>query len=124
MEDLLKKLLDLGCRQVLLTGAEVRPGEVGVLGLDQTGRSFSYGLPRLPQSYHGTGDLFASACVGGLMNGLNLEQSARIAARFVSASISATAVNPDASWYGVEFEGQIPTLLSLLDQARQLAGPV
>lgn len=91
---------------------------------DQTGRSFSYGLPRLPQSYHGTGDLFASACVGGLMNGLNLEQSARIAARFVSASISATAVNPDASWYGVEFEGQIPTLLSLLDQARQLAGPV
>ena len=34
MEDLLKKLLDLGCRQVLLTGAEVRPGEVGVLGLD------------------------------------------------------------------------------------------
>lgn len=72
MEDLLKKLLDLGCRQVLLTGAEVRPGEVGVLGLDQTGRSFSYGLPRLPQSYHGTGDLFASACVGGLMNGLTL----------------------------------------------------
>ena len=124
MEDLLKKLLDLGCRQVLLTGAEVRPGEVGVLGLDQTGRSFSYGLPRLPQSYHGTGDLFASACVGGLMNGLTLEQAARIAARFVSASISATAVNPDASWYGVEFEGQIPTLLSLLDQARQLAGPV
>lgn len=50
------------------------------------------------------------------MNGLNLEQSARIAARFVSASISATAVNPDASWYGVEFEGQIPTLLSLLDK--------
>ncbi|MFR0735310.1 MAG: hypothetical protein ACLSHU_15125 [Oscillospiraceae bacterium] len=41
-------MLDLGCRQVLLTGAEVRPGEVGVLGLDQTGRSFSHGLPRLP----------------------------------------------------------------------------
>lgn len=50
------------------------------------------------------------------MNGLTLEQAARIAARFVSASISATAVNPDASWYGVEFEGQIPTLLSLLDK--------
>lgn len=48
MEDLLKKLLDLGCRQVLLTGAEVRPGEVGVLGLDQTGRSFSYGCPVCP----------------------------------------------------------------------------
>ena len=53
-----------------------------------------------------------------------MEHAARIAARFVSASISATGGNPDASWYGVEFEGQIPTLLSLLDQARQLAGPV
>ncbi len=118
MEDLLKKLLDLGCRQALLTGVEIHPGEIGVWGLDQAGRSFSYGLPRLPQSYHGTGDLFASACVGGLMNGLTLEHSAQVAARFVSASISATAVNPDASWYGVEFEGQIPTLLALLEEAR------
>ena len=89
-----EKLLDLGCRQVLLTGAEVRPGEVGVWAWIRQDAAFSYGLPRLPQSYHGTGDLFASACVGGLMNGLTLEQAARIAARFVSASISATAVNP------------------------------
>lgn len=57
------------------------------------------------------------------MNGLTLEQAARIAARFVSASISATAVNPDASWYGVEFEGQIPPCCPFWDQARQLAGP-
>ena len=119
MEDLLKKLLDLGCCQALLTGVEPQPGLVGVLGLDQAGRRFSYGLPRLPQSYHGTGDLFASACVGGLMNGLSLEQAAQVAAGFVSASIAATAASPTASWYGVEFEGQIPTLLDLLERARR-----
>lgn len=118
MEDLLKKLLDLGCRQALLTGVEPQPGLVGVLGLDQVGRRFAYGHPRLPQSYHGTGDLFASACVGGLMNGLSLEQAAQVAAGFVAASIGATAASPTASWYGVEFEGQIPTLLDLLERAR------
>lgn len=94
MEDLLKKLLDLGCCQALLTGVEPQPGLVGVLGLDQAGRRFSYGLPRLPQSYHGTGDLFASACVGGLMNGLSLEQAAQVAAGFVSASIGGHCRQP------------------------------
>ena len=76
-------------------------------------------LFRSPQSYHGTGDLFASVCVGGLMNGLSLERSAQVAAAFVSACIAATAANPQAGWYGVEFEGQIPTLLSLLRQAKE-----
>ena len=119
MEDLLKKLLDLGCRQALLTGVATQPGQVGVWGMDQTGRSFSHALPRLPQSYHGPGDLCASVCVGGLMNGLSLERSAQVAAAFVSACIAATAANPQAGWYGVEFEGQIPTLLSLLRQAKE-----
>ncbi len=53
------------------------------------------------------------------MNGLSLEQAAQVAAGFVSASIAATAASPTASWYGVEFEGQIPTLLDLLERARR-----
>ena len=53
------------------------------------------------------------------MNGLSLEQAAQVAAGFVSASIAATDASPTASWYGVEFEGQIPTLLDLLERARR-----
>lgn len=122
-QELLKKLLDLGCRQVLLTGVPTRDNRLGVLGLDRAGHAFSYFLPRLPQSYHGTGDLFASACVGGLMNGLSLESAASLAANFVSASIAATAADAQAPWYGVEFEAQIPALLRLLKQAKERNSP-
>lgn len=116
--DLLKKLLSLGCGQALLTGVSPAPGKLGVMGMNQAGETFSYYTQWLPQSYHGTGDLFASVCVGGLMNGLSLAEAARIAADFVVVCIAATAANPKAPWYGVEFEGQIPKLLSLLEQTR------
>ena len=69
-----------------------------------------------PQSYHGTGDLYSSTVLGGLMRGLSLGNALSLAADFVVACIEATASAENARWYAVEFESQIPLLCEMLDQ--------
>ena len=65
---------------------------------------------RVPASFHGTGDIFAATVTGGLMRGMTLEQSSALAVEFVLACIDATARDPHAGWYGVEFEKALPLL--------------
>lgn len=116
IQELLKKLLELGCQTAVLTGVSYEPGKLGVAYLTHDGESFSYFTHRCPQSYHGTGDLYSSVVMGGLMRGLNLEKSVSLAADFVVACIESTAGTDGARWYGVEFETQIPLLCKMLGE--------
>ena len=52
----------------------------------------------------------AAVVTGGLMRGMTLEQAASLAVEFVLACIDATARDPQAGWYGVEFEKALPWL--------------
>lgn len=113
---LLKKLLALGCRTAVLTGVSFTPGRLGVVSLDRDGREFSYFTRHCPQSFHGTGDLYSSVVLGGLMRGLSLGDALSLAADFVVACIEATAASTAARWYGVEFESQIPLLCQMLEK--------
>lgn len=115
VRSLLEKLLKLGCRTAVLTGVSYDPDHLGVASLDRSGESFSYFTHRCPQCYHGTGDLYASTLMGGLMRGLGLGEALALAADFVVACIEATAEAPDARWYGAEFESQIPKLCAMLE---------
>lgn len=115
VRSLLEKLLKLGCRTAVLTGVSCDPDHLGVASLDRSGESFSYFTHRCPQCYHGTGDLYASTLMGGLMRGLGLGEALALAADFVVACIEATAEAPDARWYGAEFESQIPKLCAMLE---------
>lgn len=111
---LLEKLLELGCKTAVLTGVSFEPERLGVSYLSNDGSSYSYFTHKCPQSYHGTGDLYASTVMGGLMRGLSLADSVSLAANFVVNCIEATAADGDARWYGVSFESQIPELCGML----------
>lgn len=113
---LLEKLLELGCGAAVLTGVSYEPGKLGVAYLTKDGRSFSYFTRKCPQSFHGTGDLYSSLVIGGLMRGLGLDDTLSLAADFVVECIEATASSESARWYGVEFESQIPKLCRMLDK--------
>lgn len=113
---LLEKLLGLGCKAAVLTGVSYRPDQLGVAFLTDEGKSFSYFTRKCPQNFHGTGDLYSSTVLGGLMRGLGLEDALALAADFVVECIEATASSGDARWYGVEFESQIPKLCAMLEQ--------
>lgn len=114
IRELLEKLLGLGCHTAVLTGVSFEPGRLGVAYLDKKGNTYSYFTRKCPQSYHGTGDLYSSTVVGGLMRGLNLADSVSLAADFVVNCIEETANDENARWYGVSFESQIPELCEML----------
>lgn len=108
----LRALAALGPRYATLTGVRLGPGKLGVLAYDrESDRFFSHENDCLPGSFHGTGDVFAAACVGGLMRGLSLEAALALAADFTVEAIRCTAPSPD-NWYGVEFERAIPYLVA------------
>ena len=112
---LLDRLARLGSRKVVLTGVSLSEGKTGIYGLDtETGKTFVYQNDRVNASYHGTGDLFSSVSVGGIVRGLPLLDSFRIAADYTARTIQVTQENPENPWYGVDFETTLPELMDTL----------
>ena len=110
VEALLNKL-DHPC--VILTGVGYRDGQTGIVIREGENRQY-YAHPRVGKSYHGTGDMFAAAFTGALMQGKDKLEASRIAADFVCKAIGYTEDNP-AHWYGVKFETALPDLMRMLE---------
>jgi pyridoxine kinase len=112
IKDILLKLTDLGCKIAVLTGVTLNGKDLGVYGYDSVNKCyFSYYRKRLPQSFHGTGDVFASALCGALTKSEDILSALKIAVDFTVESISLTIKNPNHNWYGVEFESAFPYLI-------------
>lgn len=121
IRELLQKLSALGARVAAVTGVSLSAGKTGVMGFDRkTGEYFTYQNDRVDASYHGTGDIFSSVCVGALMRGLGLREAMKLAADYTADTIRATLENPKKPWYGVDFEATIPQLVSALQSAQTL----
>ncbi|MCR4586827.1 MAG: pyridoxamine kinase [Lachnospiraceae bacterium] len=119
-KELLQKLGALGAEKVVLTGAVLSEGMTGVYGLDTTtGEYFRYQNRKIDASYHGTGDVFSSVSVGGILNGLSLMDSFKLAADYTADTIAATMKDPKKPWYGVNFEETIPQLVRNLEAAKK-----
>ncbi len=102
---ILRELTALGCKCAVITGVELYDGKLGCYGYDSMADTYFYDYnDKLPQSFHGTGDVFASVCFSKYMNGTTLAESCAIAADFVCDSIIATVTDDTPIWYGVHFE--------------------
>lgn len=105
IEDILVSLCDLGARRAVLTGVGFTDDTLGCYGYDrETGEFFFDTNERLPKSFHGTGDIFASVCFSCIQRGKTLPEACAIAADFVCDSIKATLSDEKPIWYGVHFE--------------------
>ncbi|MBP5554967.1 MAG: pyridoxamine kinase [Lachnospiraceae bacterium] len=114
VKELLAGLVDLGAGISVLTGVSLEKGKTGVMGYDRsTGEYFSYQNRRIDASYHGTGDLFSSTCVGEILRGKKYSDAFRIAADYTAHTIEVTLENSEKPWYGVDFETTIPELLRM-----------
>ncbi len=114
IRELLSRLNELGAKISVLTGVSLEEGKTGVMGFDSsTGEYFTYQNKKIDASYHGTGDLFSSTCVGELMKGKDWRDAMRIAADYTAYTIEVTLKNPKKPWYGVDFEATIPDLLRM-----------
>lgn len=117
IKDLLVKLSGLGCRHAVITGVSFEKGKLGVMAYDsETKEYFKYFNTHLPVSYHGTGDIFSSCFVGGMMNGLGVNGALEVAVDYTVDCISKTMANPNSNSYGVDFEASIPMLVKRLEK--------
>ncbi len=117
VEHLLKKLAELGPKKIVLTGVYFNENELGCACFDTESGEIDYCLhPILKGVYHGTGDTFASALCGALLNDLELKKAAEIATGFTCGCIKRTLeITPDVR-YGVAFEGELPKLMQELEK--------
>ena len=110
---LLERLTAMGCKNVIFTGISYTPGMTGVVVLEN-GEYAYYEHVKLPNSCHGTGDIYASAFVGALIRGRTAYDAARIAADYAVECIRVTAGDP-GHWYGARFEPVLGKLIAALD---------
>jgi len=115
VKEMLKALTGLGTKIAVLTGVGFEEDKTAAMGYDSVNDEFWYfEQKKLPCSYHGTGDIFASAFTGALMNGFDWKGAAEIASEYVAECIWLTMADGKKEWYGVHFEEAIPFLLAKL----------
>ena len=112
---LLKDICNTGCKKAVLTGVCFNDTEVGAASYESEKNIFDIALaPRVEGFYHGTGDVFASALLGALLNGKDLDESTRIAVDFTEDSIIRTRNAMTDTRYGINFEQGIPSYIKAL----------
>lgn len=110
VQEMLLALREKGAGNPLITGVSFAPDRIGALGL-MGEKTVAHFAKRLPVSYHGTGDIFASTCAGALVRGLSGEQAVSLAVDFTAECIRVTMEDPERRSYGVNFEQALPWLI-------------
>lgn len=110
---ILEKLCALGCKNIIFTGVSYEKGKTGVVVFENSKYSY-YEHEQLPVNCHGTGDIYASAFAGALLNGKAAFESAKIAADYAVECIKATS-EEDNHWYGTKFEPVLPKLIEMVN---------
>lgn len=115
VEALLVKLSQLGAKKVVITGISFDPLKLGAATYDKKTNTFDYAFnDRVADYFHGTGDIFGSTLLAGLLNNFSLKESTQIAVDYTKECILKTVELGQEKRYGVCFERAIPYLIKRL----------
>lgn len=115
VKEILHGLCALGAKKAVLTGVSFNGEELGAACYDSTtGEMVFHLMPKISGSFHGTGDLFASALLGALQNGMSLSDGCALATEFTHRVIEYTAGLGGDRRFGVKFEHELPWLCEKL----------
>lgn len=118
IKELLKKLTALGCKKAALTGISFAPDKIGVYCYDSEKDSYYYyANEKLQASFHGTGDIYASAALGAMMRGISTERALSIAVDYTLECMKETMADPAHRFYGVNFESALPFYIEKIKEA-------
>lgn len=114
---LLKKLTALGARCAIMTGVSFQPGSIGAVGYCAAEDTFfEYFTEKEEISCHGTGDLFASALTGALVQGLPMERAMALAVDYVKQCLCLARQDRQGPGRGVPFEKAMGWLVRRMEQ--------
>ena len=117
IRDLLKRLTGLGCPKAALTGISFEDDKIGVYYYDSEKDSyFSYFNEKLPVSFHGTGDIYASSALGAMMRGIPTEEALAIAVDYTLECMKQTMADENHRFYGVNFETALPYYIDAVNK--------
>lgn len=118
IEGMLHRLSRLGPKKVVLTGVWFDKKQLGAAALDSETGVISYAFSKkIEGHFHGTGDVFGSALLAGLMNGFSLEKSIEIGVNYTYSCIEKTVELNQERRYGVCFEKALPGFIKALGLA-------
>ena len=99
---------------MVLTGVCFDESRIGAAIFEKGERRYAL-TRKIPVIYHGTGDVFASAMTGALLNDRSLQAAVQIAVNFTRECIEKTIEeNPERN-YGVNFESALSELFKVLE---------
>ena len=91
VREILERLCAMGPKMAVLTGVWREEDSLGAACLEAaTGEVTWCMAPRVPGAYHGTGDVFGSTLVAGLLNGMALPQACQLAVDYTQRVIVTT----------------------------------
>jgi pyridoxine kinase len=106
----------IGPQKIVLTGVYFDNEKLGAATFDKQENQIHFVMgEKIPGFYHGTGDVFASALLSGLLNRFSLKDATQIAVNFTTASIRRTYEAQTDIRFGVNFEQSIPLFLKDLN---------
>lgn len=121
VRDLLEKLSAFGAGCVILKGISFEERKLGNAVFDAAKGEVRFCFTdKVVRSSHGTGDCFAAAFTGALLQGSSAFNAAVLASDFIVESLLQTADDPD-HWYGVKFEKALPLLVRRLNHPEPLS---
>ena len=115
VETLIKKLFEICKGKIVLTGVSFDEDTMGAAVYD--GEKIEYIFnEKINETYHGTGDVFASSFIGSYISGKTIYNATKIAVDFVIDAIKATKALDGDIHYGVNFEKCIPKLIEYIGE--------
>ncbi len=115
VREILENLCKLGLSKAVLTGVFFEEKELGAAWFDSASGEFGVCMQsRIEGYYHGTGDLFSSTLLGGLLNDLSLERACALAVEFTHRAIVTTHDHSKDYRFGPKFEPHLPWLSNTL----------
>lgn len=109
---LINKMQGLGIKNIVLTGVSYKVDKLGIVVVENGVYNY-YEHEKLPNSCHGTGDIYSSAFVGAMLRGKTAKEASKIAGDYTVDCIKETAGDKE-HWYGAKFEPVIENLIHYL----------
>lgn len=115
IEGLLDRLSGCGAKKIVLTGVYLQEGKMGAAAYDCGSKEVNYYFSeKIPGMYHGTGDVFSSVLLSGLLNNRTMEEALKLAVNFTTGAIRRTYNDKTDNRYGVNFEQGLAELAKLV----------
>lgn len=123
-DDYLARILDIAKKLLQTMQSHTCSLVTGIIRQSQEGafmgnmavtedHSFYHETPYIPQSFSGTGDLFAAVICASLVNGLTVEEAAKKATFFLKPAIEDAVAEHVESNHGVDFEKYLGRLIDI-----------